>query len=184
MPANPGCHSKYPDGLYAAPRKYTLVVSCVDYRLLDDLVRFLDHDNLTNRYYHSTFAGAALGLAGKVLEQPPPNIKHWKPTFDDHLAAAVLLTKGQLSDVYIVHHEDCGAFREFLKLGDAPLDPNEERALHAAYAAVLAADIRSQFGPNTPLRRKQKVPHVHTFFMTLRGNVELLPPVSAGEEVG
>ena len=37
LPAVP----KYPDD-YPAPRKFVLVISCVDYRLLDDLVRFLD----------------------------------------------------------------------------------------------------------------------------------------------
>src|SRR5688500_12378539 len=105
---------------YAAPKKYVLVVSCVDARLLAELVRFLEHDNLANRYYHVTFAGAALGLTDRVLEDlsgpgnPPAAFAQWRQMFIDHARATVLLTDGKVSDIYIVQHQDCGAFRVYI----------------------------------------------------------------------
>lgn len=103
---------------YPAPKKYVLVLSCVDYRLLDDLVRFLDHDNLTNRYYHVALAGAALGVVPPPKSAANPPVvapDYWRKTFIDHVKATVELTHGQLSDIYIVQHEDCGAFRLFVE---------------------------------------------------------------------
>ena len=47
---------------YPPPRKNVLLLSCMDLRLIDDLVPFMDGDNLTNRYDQLVFAGAALGV--------------------------------------------------------------------------------------------------------------------------
>jgi hypothetical protein len=182
---------------YAAPRKYVLVVSCMDARLLDDLVRFLDHDNLTNRYYHLTFAGTAMGLTDRVKDDlddpahPPAPFDQWRQTFVNHFQAAVLLTKGALTDVYIVQHEDCGAFREYLGKDAAEMTADEELQLHEEYSDALLEDVVSNFcttyNPTVgkPAARVQKKrPSVHTFYMDLRGGVKHLrswaPP--KGEE--
>ncbi|ODA36832.1 hypothetical protein [Planctopirus hydrillae] len=122
---------------YPAPRKLALVVSCVDYRLLDDIVSYLHLDNMTNRYYHFAIAGTALSLVEKLRKddfQPPEpgdvesyeraNIKTesdlmklfcaWKRTFFDQVKAGLILTKQGISDIYIIQHENCGAFRIYL----------------------------------------------------------------------
>lgn len=183
MPIAPSVPRDYPID-YPAPKKYVLVLSCVDYRLLDDLVRFLDHDNLGNRYYHVTFAGAALGLTGHVYgdlepSQPPPAaFDLWRQTFIDHFRATVALTEGKLTDVYIVQHEDCGAFKLFVKgFKDLPADRQAE--VNREYADALLTDIRARFCDtyNAPVVRdrpevvQEHPPAVHTFFMDLRGNV-------------
>jgi hypothetical protein len=174
---------------YPAPRKYVLVVSCVDARLLDDLVGFLDHDNLTNRYYHATFAGAALALANTSKGDGPG--PHWRQTFIDHVRATIVLTKGELTDIYIVQHEDCGAFKLFIS-GFEDMTPAEQLKLNRRYAKALQADIRKHFcavyNPKigtTHCRYQKKPPAVHAFFMDLRGGVQKLGPSylpKAGEE--
>ncbi len=177
-----GIHASDPVD-YAAPTKYVLVVSCVDARLLDDLVRFLGHDNLANRYYHVTFAGTALGLTDRVFADP--NLKHptaafaqWRQTFVDHFQAAVLLTEGKISDVYVVQHEDCGAFRVYLGRDGADMSSNEEVQMHREYAHELMTDIAANFCTtyNPAVGKKgwrvqKKKPSVHTFYMDLRGGV-------------
>ncbi len=50
------------DGSYAPPRHNVLLLSCIDLRLIDELAAFMDRDNLTNRYDHLVYAGAALGV--------------------------------------------------------------------------------------------------------------------------
>jgi hypothetical protein len=169
---------------YAAPRKYVLVVSCVDARLLDDLVRFLDHDNLTNRYYHVTFAGAALGLTDRVKQDlpdphnPPAAFAQWRQTFIDHVQATVLLTEGKITDIYVVQHQDCGAFRVYINKDASEMTESEELQLHREYARALLDDIATNFcttyNPTvgkTSWRVQKKKPSVHTFFMDLRGSI-------------
>jgi len=193
---------------YKVPKKYALVLSCVDARLLDDLVSFLDHDNLTNRYYHVTLPGASLGLTEKWMDDDPtvPNddtpdapeepqpkkssecepcyvfnlgeqFARWRLTFIDQVRAAIILTKGQLSDVYIVQHEDCGAFREFIKKDSSDLPDGKEIKMHKEYAEALIRDITTCFECSySPKDNHGKViqkemPNLHAFYMDLRGKV-------------
>lgn len=194
MPTSPGLSRKYPQH-YPAPRKYALVIGCVDCRLLDDLVRFLDHDNLTNRYYQATFAGCTIALsskaptyyprcdkAGKPVGEPM-NFAAWQGAALDHLKLVLKLTKGDLTDVYLVEHTDCGAYREFIGL-DAHATPKREREVHTEYARAFAeelvawydsregleliAELRERYGAEV------RAPLVRGFLMDLRGCVEPL----------
>jgi hypothetical protein len=199
MPTSPGLSRKYPHG-YPAPRKYALVISCVDCRLLDDLVRFLDHDNLNNRYYHLTFAGCALGLSkaappyhphcGHRAEHTcvPFDLSHWKDTLREHLRLVLTLTKGGLTDVYVVEHADCGAYAALLGVDyyANPADPDTagEHKAHGHYALELAKELVAWY--DTPEAKELEAelgvefhpPLVRGFLMDLRGGVEALfdPP--------
>jgi hypothetical protein len=203
MPVTPGLSRKYPHG-YPAPRKFALVIGCVDCRLLDDLVRFLDHDNLTNRYYQATFAGCALGLSSA---SPPyhPHCDHrgkhkcvpfdlakWKDSLRDHLRLVLTLTKGGLTDVYIVEHADCGAYTALLG-ADYYADPAHpdlegERQAHYHYAMELATELVGWYETGeakelgAELGVELQAPLVRGFLMDLRGGVEqLFDPTAVGK---
>lgn len=210
MPTSPGLSRKYPQ-CYPAPRKFGLVIGCVDCRLLDDLVRFLDHDNLTNRYYQATFAGCAIGLTAKAPVYhprhdgggspvgPPLDFSKWKDALLDHLRLVLKLTGGDLTDVYIVEHTDCGAYREFLGTNyyADPTAPRlkDEREAHAFYARALADELAEWFRTDEAKALGAELglgtdgallaaPLVRGFLMDLRGGVELLfgaDPGSDGE---
>jgi carbonic anhydrase len=146
---------------YPAPRGTVLLLSCMDLRLLDDTVRFMDRDNLTNRYDQFILAGAALGAAMNA---------HWNEAFFEHLDVAIKLH--QVNDVYILEHRHCGAYQVFLgdegDFDDSAAAQEAEAKRHAHYAHQLAAKIEAwarQHG-----RRLQ----VRCFLMDLRGEVELL----------
>jgi len=180
---------------YGAPRKYVLVLSCVDARLLDDLVRYLNQDNLSNRYYHLTLPGTALGLTDRVEDDieslpecTPDRQQHqqsiramfprWRQTFIEQVQATVSLPKGLLTDFYIVQHEDCGAYRVYLGKDSAEMTDPEERQLHHEYAHALLDDLRENFctiyNPVDPISKQpiqEKIPFVHTFYMNLRGQM-------------
>lgn len=173
---------------YPAPKKYVLVLSCVDARLLDDLVRCLDNDNLTNRYYHITLPGTSLGLTNRVKQEPPVSgnkglkkqFARWRQTFIEQVQAAVLLTKGAISDIYIVQHEDCGAFRVYIEKDSANLTAAEELSLHHEFAHALLEDLVANFcttynhfdAQGKPTQKKP--PFVHSFYMDLRGKMKCL----------
>jgi hypothetical protein len=182
MPVCTSIERRYPSkDEYDAPKKYVLVLSCVDYRLLDDLIRFLDHDNLTNRYYHVALAGAALGAvpppqsASDPAAVAPP---YWRDTFRDHVRATVRLTQGELSAIYIVQHEDCGAFKLYVN-GFEHWDEPNQRECNELYARALLRDLATDFcatfngeHAHEPGRTVQEnPPAVHAFYMDLRGNV-------------
>lgn len=188
LPAAP----KYPDD-YPAPRQFVLVVSCIDYRLLDNLVQFLVHENLTNRYFHVAFAGASLLLSGEIAKWPPPACGRpdgapWKETLYAHVETVIALTGGKLSDVYIVEHRDCGAYEKFLKephyTSADEAGPDDEFRHHRTFSLALRDEMHHWFEEykrkaseeqsdckKQPLR---EVPGIHCFLMGLRGEVEEL----------
>jgi len=176
---------------YRPPKKYVLVLSCVDARLLDDLVQFLDQDNLTNRYYHVTLPGTALGLTDRVREDTCDSdlleqFARWRLTFIDQVRAALILTQGKVTDIYVVQHEDCGAFRVYLNKDSDEMQGDDEKEMHRDYACALYEDINANFDTvYNPVdcdgnRVQKKKPVVHMFYMDLRGNVEHLACTGKG----
>lgn len=129
-----------------------LLLSCMDYRLVDDLVRFMDSKGLTDKYDHVILAGAAAGATAEKFSS-------WNKTFWEHLQVAIDLHK--VHKVIVVDHRDCGAY----KIAYGPehtKDPALERAVHAAVLLPLALEIR----------QKYKDLHVETYLMALDGTVE------------
>ncbi len=160
-------HDSY-DISYPPPRKAVLLLTCMDLRLMDDIVQFMDHDNLTNRYDHVTIAGCALGVLGANGRHP-----HWEQTFRDHFRIAYQLR--QFGDVYVIEHRDCGAYRAFLgdeagAFDDTPDGQHRETVEHAKHSYTLAAKLKAwaqeDFGVAI---------NVRPFIMNLRGDVAPLP---------
>jgi hypothetical protein len=158
------------DRSYTPARGPVLLLSCMDPRLLDDTVEFMNHDNLTNRYDHVILAGAALGALGGCLEQ----YEHWRKVFFDHLAAAHELHG--IQDVYILEHRHCGAYHKVFKVapefGDTPSELKKEAACHRKYVKLLEGEIEAW------TRRQGITLQVTSFLMGVRGDVSLLtvPP--------
>jgi carbonic anhydrase len=142
----------------------------MDLRLLDDILHFMDLDNLTNRYDHVVFAGAALGALGVPSANGHLLKEHWRMTFFDHLAAAVELH--DVSAIYILEHRQCGAYSSVFKVcpdyQDSPQDQVEEERVHSRYAQALEKEI------HTWARQHNKLLQVRKFLMDLRGRVKLL----------
>lgn len=155
---------------YPAPRGNVLLLTCMDLRLLDDIEEFMAHDNLSNRYDHLVFAGAALGALGAPGAKPT-EYPHWRQCFFDHLGAAVDLHA--VKDVYIMEHRNCGAYFSVFGVcpdyGDTPQEQLAEEACHLKYATQLEKEIQAWAdGRGTTLR-------VSKFLMDLRGAVKRLP---------
>lgn len=154
------------DTTYPPARGPVLLLTCMDLRLLDEVVQFMDHDGLTNRYDHVILAGAALGGLGGGSKKH----RHWKKTFFNHLKIAHQLH--HIKDVYIIEHRDCGAYREFL--GDkgtfTDSEAGKERKCHCKYAKKLARKIKDWAKEND-----WKL-GVRAFLMDLRGDVSQLYP--------
>ena len=79
-----------------------LAITCIDYRLVDDAVRFFDSQKLTNDYDQVSLAGASLAAVSPKF--PSSNAAFW-----DHIGIAKSLHG--IKKVIVVDHRDCGAFK-------------------------------------------------------------------------
>lgn len=154
------------DESYPPPLGPVLLLSCMDPRLLDNTVAFMNHDNLINRYDHVILAGAALGALGGCLEE----YSHWRRMFFDHLAAAHELHG--IGDVYILEHRHCGAYHKVFKVapefGDSAAEAAREAACHRKYARMLEEEIDA-WGQQRGITLRTS-----SFLMDVRGHVMLL----------
>jgi len=113
----------------AAAGTDTLLLSCMDYRLMDKIAAFMDGRGLAANYDHVVLAGASIGVATDAKPD-------WRHTFWEHLAIARDLH--HVSRVMVIDHRDCGAYRLILKkdlTGEAELAAHA-RMLHRLRRAV------------------------------------------------
>ncbi|WP_221390875.1 hypothetical protein [Dyadobacter sp. NIV53] len=178
----------YPIG-YQIPKYNVLLISCMDLRLLDNIVHFMEHENLTNRYDQYVMAGASIGALFETAE-PEDDLKNnskyygWKNGLLNHIDIAIDLH--DIRDIYIMEHQNCGAYRAFFKddLGDYDIQGAEKELIdHSKYSLRLSDLLQAYF----PVRKAElhsakdslaekfgKEINIHCFMMDLRGDVKLL----------
>jgi carbonic anhydrase len=111
-----------------------LLLSCMDYRLMDKIGRYMASRRLRHKYDHIVLAGAALGA---VSDKYPA----WNKTFWDHVGLAVDLH--HIHKVIVMDHRDCGAYKVILD-EDFAKDPVKERKIHSEKLKELAQLINKQ----------------------------------------
>jgi hypothetical protein len=173
------------------PRKNVMLLSCMDQRLLDNVVHFMNKLNLQNRYDHVIFAGAAMGAARlftplpakpaprKPAPRKPSPPLYWRDVFFDHLVTAIEGLQRPIHDIFLLEHVDCGAYRE---LHPEPNVGRRYKACHNAAgwrpfhtdeAAAFAAEVVKFCRGRSP-RKLWKEMQVWSLLMDLRGQVETL----------
>lgn len=118
----------------AAGTTEVLLLSCMDYRLMDDVASYMDRRELTEKYDHVILAGASIGVTN---EKYPA----WGQTFWDHVGVAAQLH--HIKRVIVIDHRDCGAYKLFLGPEHAK-DRAVETAAHGREAAKLKAAIKAR----------------------------------------
>lgn len=109
-----------------------LLLSCMDYRLVDDIVRYMDGRAMTDKYDHVVLAGASLGAVSDKL--------NWGKTFWDHLDVALKLH--HVHKVIILDHKDCGAYRVVFERN---FEGADELAVHREQLTMLKAAIKAKY---------------------------------------
>ena len=143
------------EALAAAAGTDALLLSCMDFRLMDDIERYMAGRGLRDRYDHVVLAGASLGA---ITDRYPA----WNKTFWDHLDIAIQLHK--VHQVIVMDHRDCGAYKVILGPAHAQ-DPVLERSTHAVQLQRLKAQIN----------KRHPALAVETLLMGLDGQVEAIP---------
>lgn len=96
-----------------------LVLTCMDFRLLDDVVRYLDKKGYNNNYDQFILAGGSLGYNQNVYDE-------WKKTLDKHIELSLELH--DIKEIIIIDHINCGAYKKFYNKKEFTY--NEELSLH------------------------------------------------------
>lgn len=120
-----------PDPAQANGSARALMLSCMDYRLVDDLVHFMEAHQLHDNYDHVVLAGASLGVVHDAFAD-------WHETFWQHLQVAKDLHG--ITEVIVIDHRDCGAYR--IALTEAALDtPEKETSAHREAMMEFASQV-------------------------------------------
>jgi len=144
-----GVPSLFADGAYDVE---ALVLTCMDFRLVNEVGFLLNEHGLVNKYDQIILAGATLGVA---TDKYPA----WAETFWNHLDLAIKLHS--IKRVIAIDHRDCGAYK--LALGkDFGQLPDEETQIHTK----VMTDFRDM------VKAKQPNVEVELLLMWLDGHVQ------------
>ena len=121
--------------VHAAGEADGLLISCMDFRLIEKTERYMAGRGLRNKYDHITLAGASLGA---LTEKYPA----WGKTFWEHLEVAIQLHK--IHKVFVMDHRDCGAYKVILG-EDLAKDPVRERSVHETKLKELGRLIKGKY---------------------------------------
>ncbi len=129
-----------------------LLLNCMDYRLVDNVQRFMKSRGLYDRYDQVTIAGAAIGV---LTDQHT----EWGDTFWEHLSLARELHN--IRTIIVIDHRDCAACKSLIE-SDCAVDRDSEFQIHERWLTQLALEIyRNE--PNLT---------VELYLMDLDGSVE------------
>jgi len=151
-------HHEYESGVMerASPADTadTLLLTCMDFRLMSHIERYMFGRDLRKKYDHVVLAGASLGA---ITDKYPS----WNETFWDHLSIAIELHN--IRTVIVLDHRDCGAYKVILGPEHAK-DPKVERDIHAVQLQKLKGMISKRY-PELK---------VETLLMSLDGKVQTI----------
>jgi hypothetical protein len=102
-----------------------LMLQCMDSRYPHRTLQTMDSMGLRGKYDQLILPGASLGVVLRERTEPPKKVD-WQSSFLDQLGVAIDLH--QVSEVLILDHRDCGAYKVFL--GVTPDDPKAEKDAH------------------------------------------------------
>ncbi|MCC7368937.1 MAG: hypothetical protein IT306_10970 [Chloroflexi bacterium] len=148
---------KTPSLFAAGGNVEALVLTCMDFRLVNEVGFLLNEHGLVNKYDQMILAGATLGVA---TDKYPA----WADTFWNHLDLAIKLHS--VKRVIAVNHRDCGAFKLVFGKDYGKL-PDEETEIHTKVMTDFKAAVA----------KKQPNIDVELLLMWLDGHVQ---PIGEG----
>ena len=130
------------------------LISCMDFRLLDDIVMAMDKLGYNNNYDQFIVAGSSLGVC-------QDKFPHWGKSCLDHMEIGLKLH--DFRKIMVIDHEDCGAYKKFFPelIGNLEL----EKKYHKEYIQKLYEFLLTKF-PNMDFE---------SYLMDLDGNITEVP---------
>lgn len=133
-----------------------LLVSCMDFRLRNEVAKFMKSRVGENTYDEFAIPGASLGAFNE-------NYPHWVQTFEDTVGLCIKLHS--ITHVIFLDHRNCG-FYKMLKGEHCCDDKDTETHVHATQFEAIRKIMKEKF-PDLK---------VETLIMGLDGQVEEVQP--------
>ncbi len=142
--------SPMPQNQLVAHDARALVITCMDFRLIDDAVYFLNSIGYNNNYDQIILAGASLGYNQNIYEC-------WGKTVDDHIGLAKQLHN--IQEIIVIDHMQCGAYKLLNNLTE--ITREDEIRLHRDNFCIFRQKIGEKY-PNLA---------VSTYLMDINGQI-------------
>jgi hypothetical protein len=143
-----------------------IVITCIDFRLIDDAVTYLNGKGFENQYDEFILAGGSLGYNTSLSTL---NYSGWTAVLDDHINISYSLHK--IKDVIVMDHMDCGAYKA--QYGASTLSSSYvETKYHIQNLNIFRTAINKKYVD--PEKNKPKF-NVQTWLMSLDGSVDQMP---------
>jgi carbonic anhydrase len=133
-----------------AHKARAMVITCMDFRLIDDAVNYLNSKGYNNNYDEFILAGASLGYNQTVYSS-------WAETLDTHIELAEKLH--HITEIIVIDHMDCGAYKIFYN--KQSITEEDEIALHKENFSKFKEIIGKKYPDLT----------VRTILMNLKGEI-------------
>jgi hypothetical protein len=92
------------------------VITCIDFRLIDEAVTYLNSKGYLNNYDEFILAGASLGY-NTSLNVVNSQFSAWDKVLENHIDISYTLHK--IKEIICIDHMDCGAYKAQLNVGNA-----------------------------------------------------------------
>jgi hypothetical protein len=93
-----------------------LIITCIDFRLIDDAVYYLNSKGYVDDYDQFILAGASLGY-NTSLNEVNSQFSRWDKILENHIDIAYTLHN--IKEIICMEHMDCGAYKAQLNGGNA-----------------------------------------------------------------
>jgi carbonic anhydrase len=150
------------------------VITCIDFRLIDEAVAYLNSINLLNEYDEFIVAGASLGYNTSCNVVTGKTTTLWTQCVDDHIEISYALHK--ISQIIVVDHMACGAFKHQLNNGNA-FNPYDELKEHVKQLNDFRTTINGKYTKDKSTVDTTQIPKytVKPCLMNLNGSVDENP---------
>ena len=122
-----------------------LIHTCIDYRLMNEIVIALNNLGYENLYDQFILAGASLGFNYGTVDSslvPLPN-NYWQQTFYDTVDIAIQLHK--IKQIFLIDHCDCGAYEAFYNVEFDNCNNSESLQRHHDNLSMAASTITEKY---------------------------------------
>lgn len=143
-----------------------LVMTCIDFRLIDDAVTFLNSKGYLNNYDEFILAGASLGY-NTSLNKISSSYSGWDKVLENHIDISYSLHN--IKEIIVIDHMDCGAYKKQLN-NDVAFEKYDEINKHVENLNIFRNAINTKYV-------KDGLPKydVKLWLMRLDGTVDINP---------
>lgn len=161
-----------------------LVITCIDFRLIDEAVTYFDSIKLNNKYDEMIVAGASLGYNTSCNKVQLPSgynpLKSasdstlWTKCVDDHISISSALHS--ITEIIVMDHLGCGAYNgQYGGTKTNPLLIYDELKFHVVQLNAFRAAINTKYQKTNNYNAPEIPFTVVPLLMSLNGSVDENP---------